>query len=302
MPILPVAPPQHVQSVRAGHFDYVTTDPQRHRVYAAHGGNASLLVVDGNTGKVLGQVKVGGAAGVAVNEATGNVYTGDGDDQAVSEVNPVTMKEVHRVSVNGPVDAIAYDAQLHRIYADEDDGTRIFVIDTRSFKQIAAIALPGHKPEYLVVDPKTHFVYQNIATDSEIAVIDPRSLKVVRTIATPEIKNNHPLQFDGAHDTLIVGGGGKLSVYSVSGKRLGTASLPRVDQCSFDQSSGQLACAGEKGISIYRIPANGAPVFLTSQTVAGRTHNVAVDPSNGRMWATFTNGKADFVQGFTYRP
>ncbi len=28
-------------------------------------------------------------AGVAVNAATGHVYTGDGDDQAISEVDPV---------------------------------------------------------------------------------------------------------------------------------------------------------------------------------------------------------------------
>lgn len=302
MPILPVAPPQHVPSAQAGGFDYVTADPQRDRVYAAHGGNASLLIVDGKTGKVLGQVKVGDMAGVAVNEATGNVYTGDGDNEAVSEVNPVTMKVVHRVSVSGHVDAIAYDPQLHRVYADEDDGTKIFVIDTRTFKQIATIPLPGHKPEYIVVDPKTHVIYQNIATNSEIAVIDPHSLKVVRTIATPEIKNNHPLQFDVAHNTLIVGGGGKLSVYSLAGKRLGTASLPRVDQCSLDQSRQLFACAGQGGISLYKIPATGAPVFLTSHAVTGRTHNVGIDDANGGMWATSATPSGDFVQGFIYKP
>ena len=302
MVILPFVPPQHVATGAKHGFDYVTVDAQRRRVYAAHGGNASLLIVNADTGKVLGQVHVGPMAGVAVNEATGHVYTGDGDDKALSEVDPVSMKEVHRVSVDGPVDAIAYDATYHRIYGDEDDGTRIFVIDTRSFKQIATIPLPGHKPEYIVIDPTSHTVYQNIATNSEIAVIDPHSMKVVRTIATPEIKNNHPLQLDYGADHLMVGGVGKLSVYSESGKHLATVPLPRrVDQCSFDQARKILACAANSSIVLYRIGANGSAVEVGMLHVGARMHTVGVDSTTGRFWAVWGSPAGDFVQGFTAR-
>jgi hypothetical protein len=302
MPILPFVPPQAVVTTGRHGFDYVTVDAQRRRVYAAHGGNKSLLIVNADTGKVLGQVHVGPMAGSAENEVTGHVYTGDGDDQAISEVDPVAMKEVHRVSVAGPVDAIAYDAQLHRIYGDEDDGTRIFVIDTRTFKQIATIPLPGHKPEYLVIDPKTHVVYQNIATSSEIAVIDPKTLKVVRTIPTPEITNNHPLQFDGANRTLIVGGGGHLSVYTLGGKRLGTTSFPRIDQCSLDQQRQQLACAGGGGIWLYSVAKNAAPKLIGMRKISRGVHTVGIDANTGRMWAVWGSPSGDFVQGFSYKP
>lgn len=303
MPIVPFVPPQAVTTTAKHGFDYVTVDPVRRRVYAAHGGNNSLLIVNADTGKVLGQVRVGPMAGVAVNAANGHVYTGDGDDKALSEVDPVSMKEIHRVSVDGPVDAIAFDPQLHRIYGDEDDGTRIFVIDTNTFKQIATIALPGHKPEYIQIDPKTHDVYQNIATDSEIAVIDPKTLKVTRTIKTPEIKNNHPLQFDQANRTLIVGGTGKLSVYSLDGKRLATTSLPpRVDQCTLDQKTQLLACAANSSIALYSVSAAGDPKLVADQKVGSRMHTVGVDESTGRMWAVWGSPKGDFVQGFTYKP
>lgn len=302
MPILPFVPPQPVATSGRHGFDYVTVDAQRRRVYAAHGGNASLLIVNADTGKVLGQVHVGPMAGVAVDEATGNVYTGDGDDNAISEVDPVAMKEVHRVSVDGHVDAIAYDPQLHRIYGDEDDGTRIFVIDTNTFKQIATIALPGHKPEYIVIDPKTHIVYQNIATDSEIAVIDPTSMKVVRTIKTPEITNNHPLQFDEANDTLVVGGGGHLSVYTLDGKLAGTASLPRIDQCSLDQQRQIAACAGGGGVWLYSIPKTGAPQQIGNVAINRGVHTVGVDEQTGRFWAVWGTPSGDFIQGFTYKP
>jgi DNA-binding beta-propeller fold protein YncE len=303
MPILPFIPPQTVPSGARHGFDYVAVDAQRRRVYAAHGGNDSLLIVNADSGKVLGQVRVGPMAGVAVNAQTGHVYTGDGDDNALSEVDPVSMKEVHRVNVAGPVDAIAYDAKLHRIYGDEDDGTRIFVIDSRTFKQIGAVNLPGHKPEYIQIDPQTHEVYQNIATDSEIAVIDPKTLKVTRTIETPDIKNNHPLQFDATNRTLIVGGTGILSVYDLNGKRVGTTSIPqRVDQCDFDQQRRLLACAANSSIALYEIPAKGSPALKALRHVGTRMHTNAFDTKTGRIWAVWGSPQGDFVQAFTYKP
>ena len=51
---------------------------------------------------------------------------------------------------------------------------------------------PGHKPEYIQVDPQTHDVYQNIATDNEIAVIDPKTLKVKRLIPDAAAKEQPP--------------------------------------------------------------------------------------------------------------
>lgn len=303
MPIVPFIPPQAVPSGARHGFDYVTVDAQRRRMYAAHGGNNSLLIVNADTGKVLGQVRVGPMAGVAVNAKTGHVYTGDGDDKALSEVDPVSMKEVHRVSVDGPVDAIAYDPQLHRIYGDEDDGTRIFVIDSRTFKQIGTVNLPGHKPEYIQIDPKTHEVYQNIATDSEIAVIDPKTLKVTRTIKTPDIKNNHPLQFNPSNRTLIAGGTGVLSVYSLDGKRLGTAALPkRVDQCDLDAKRQILTCAANSSIVLYAIPSSGSPTLKDQRKVGTRMHTNAFDTKTGRIWAVWGSPEGDFVQAFTYRP
>ncbi len=121
MPIVPLSPPVSVHTY--GSFDYVAVDARRHRVYAAHTGSHRLLIVDADSGKELGQVDVGPVHGVAVDEATGLVYTGDGTDDNVMKVDPVAKKVLAEADVAGPVDAIAYDPALHRIYADEDSGT-----------------------------------------------------------------------------------------------------------------------------------------------------------------------------------
>ena len=103
MPIVAAAPP--VAVTPPGGFDYVTIDSVNRRMYAAHG--AVLLIVDVDKGSVVGTVQLGGSAGSAPNTSTGHVYTGDGDAKALSEVDPVSLKEVQRVAVSGPV-AVSY--------------------------------------------------------------------------------------------------------------------------------------------------------------------------------------------------
>ena len=308
MPIVAVTQPQAVTP--GGGFDYVTVDAQRRRVYAAHGGGGGLLIADADSGKVLGIVKVGDMAGVAVDPATGHVFTGNGDGKSVSEVDPSTQTILRTLKVDGPVDAIAYDPDSGRIYADEDDGTRIFVIDAKTFQQIGVIALPGHKPEYIQVDPETHAVYQNVASDdpklSQIVVIDPQSLKVERSIPTPFLKSNHPLQYDLTHHALIVVGEDNiLAVYDTSGNLLHRVGYPtRVDQCSWDGSRGWLACAGGGAVTLYSYSGTADPTQLGTVTIAPGVHTTAIDPKTGTIWAVWsdrTTGAA-FIQGFGYQP
>ncbi len=258
--LTPIAPPQPVP-VFSG-FDYVTVDAQRRRVYAAHGGARALLVVDADSGKVVGQVRTGPMHGVAVDPATGHVFTGNGDADTVSEVDPVALKVLRSVNVGGTIDAIAYDPGNHHIYADEDDGTHVYVVDAASFKLVKTIVVPGHKPEYLAIDPVTHDVYQNIDDLAEIAVIDPARLDVARTIQTPELQHNHPLQYDAKLGQIIVAGGGTMSAYTPAGRKIGSIAVGRFDQCSLDPSQDVLACAGGGAIVRFQLHAGAAPAQI----------------------------------------
>jgi DNA-binding beta-propeller fold protein YncE len=303
VPIVAVTQPVPVDP--AGGFDYITVDSARGRVYAAHPGGGGLLIADADTGDQIAVVPVGPMAGVAVDAVTGHVFTGNGSARSVSEVDPDSQTILRTAIVDGPVDAIAYDPDLGRIYADEDDGTRIFVIDTKTFKQIAVVALPGHKPEFIQVDPQTHDIYQNIATDSEIAVIDPKTFKVKRLIPTPQLKNNHPLQYDAGYHVLFAAGENNvLGVYDRSGKLLHQVAYPeRVDQCSWEPTRAWLACAGG-GITLYSYDGTSDPKLLDDEKLAAGIHNTTIDPKTGTIWVVWsdrTTGGA-FIQGFTYRP
>jgi hypothetical protein len=295
-------PPQPVP-IFSG-FDYVAVDAQRRRVYAAHTGSQALLIVDADGGKVLGQVKVGPLHGVAIDPATGHVFTGDGEANSVSEVDPTTQAVVRTAAVDGAVDAVAYDPGNQHIYADEDDGTRVFVIDAKTMKSIGTVSLPGHKPEYLAVDPQSHDVYQNISDLSEFVVIDGTSLRIKKTVPTPEIKANHPLQYDPAYGHVLVGGlNGMIAVYDKSGALVGkTPVQDRVDQCSLDPASHDIACAGSGVLTMLRDNRSSAPSVLGQAAVARGAHTVGIDSTTGAAWIVWAEAAGDFVQSFKIQP
>ncbi len=302
MPLVPSLPPQPVP-IYSG-FDYVAVDAQRRRVYAAHTGSQTLLVVDAESGHVLAQVKVGPLHGVAVDLETGHVFTGDGEARTVSEIDPIAKTVVRSVDVDGSVDAVAYDPGNGHIYADEDNGTRIFVVDAKTMKTVGTVNLPGHKPEYLAVDTLTHEVYQNIADLAEYVVVDPKSFSVIKTVPTPEIQRNHPLQYDAAYGHVLVGGqNGILATYDKSGTLVGkTAIQSRVDQCSLDQASHEIACAGSGMVTVLRDNPTGAATIVARGTAPSGAHTIGIDPKNANIWIVWAEASGDFVQSLKVQP
>jgi len=304
MPIVPMTPPQPV-AIYSG-FDYVTVDAERRRVYAAHTGSQTLLIVNADSGQEIGQVQTGPSHGVAVNPETGHVYTGDGEARTVSEVDPIAQKVLATTDVAGNVDAIAYDPVEHRIYADEDDGTRMFVIDSRTMKSVGTVALPGHKPEYLAIDPQSHKIYQNIANLSEFVVIDPKRLTVVQTIKTPGIANNHPLQLDTDLRHIYVGGrhdanSGILQTYDMDGNLLGQTNYAgRFDQCDVDSRTHNLYCAGDGAITVFHDSGKQTTIVARYPTHED-TYTVAVDKKTGTFWTVWAGKVGDFIQGFVLK-
>jgi hypothetical protein len=289
-------PPHTVPIV--SRFDYVAVDRARNRVYAAHTGSETLLVVDGATGKTLGQVDVGPMHGVAVDPTDGSVYTGDGTNQTVSKVDPVGLRVVATASVPGNVDGIVYDPGLHRVYADEDGKGRVFVVDTRSMKMIATVQLPGNDPESLAIDPATHAVYQNLNDVNGVAVIDSKSLAVIKTIKTPTISHNHPLVFDAPLNELIVGGkNGVMAAYSADGTHIGDGAVqPDIDQCSVGERGDLEACAGKGVITLIALEKNASPRVVARWTTPHNVHTVGIDEGRGNVWIVYAATNGDFVQ------
>jgi DNA-binding beta-propeller fold protein YncE len=301
VPVLVALPPHTVPVI--GKFDYVTTDPARDRVYAAHTGSEALLILDARTGEVS-QVSVGPMHGVAVDPEDGSVYTGDGTDQSVAKVDPVAKKIVATVKVPGNVDGITYDPGLHRLYADEDGGPHIYVIDTTSMKLVGTITLPSSDPEAMAIDPATHVLYQNLNDSDSIAVIDPKTLQVVKVIKTPQIVHNHPLVFSPQLNELVVGGkNGVMSAYTPTGTLLGDGRVqPNIDQCSLGQSGDIEVCAGDGVITLVKLVRGGAPTVIATIDTKQDVHTAGIDEQRGRVWIVYPAQDGDFIEPLRITP
>src|SRR5580658_1950260 len=65
-----------------GSWDYVVPDPPNHRVFIAR--QNRVMVVDENTGKLLGEIMgIQGAHGTAIAESSGHGFATSGNDEAV---------------------------------------------------------------------------------------------------------------------------------------------------------------------------------------------------------------------------
>ncbi len=283
-------PPQLVPEY--GKFDYVAVDPQRERVYAAHTSSERLLVVNARTGKVLRQIAVGPIHGVAVDEITGDVFTGNGTDNTVSRVNPVTGSVIATANLPAAIDYIAYDPSYKHIYADEDSGNRLFVIDARSMKVVATIKTPDDDHEAIAIDPVSHRIFQNIPDPwNGFVVIDPKTLRITRAVHTPELHDNHPLMVDAKDSTVIAAGkNGTIAVYTMDGKRLSQTTMPSgVDQCDLDDVDQLVGCAGKGLIWVLALRANHTLQVIASRKIGGDAHTAAWDSKTQTLWTVWAD-------------
>jgi DNA-binding beta-propeller fold protein YncE len=303
VPTLVTLPPHTVPIV--SRFDYVAVDAARARVYAAHTGSQTLLIADAKTGNVLGQVDTGPMHGVAVDPADGMVYTGNGTDQTIDKIDPVAMKVVASVDVPGAIDGIVYDAQLHRLYADEDGADHVYAIDTRTMKLVGTATLPTpNDPEAMAVDPATHALYQNLNAGNAVAVIDPTTLKVTHVIKTPQLVSNHPLVFSPQLHQLVVGGkNGLLSAYTPSGEHIGDVKVqPDIDQCSLGAGGDEVACAGKGVVSIVKLAPGAAPKVIATLDTKHDVHTIGIDEAHGKAWIVYASPAGDFIEALSIAP
>src|ERR1700751_5486877 len=169
-----------------GSWDYVVPDPPNHSVFVAR--QNRVMVVDENTGKLLGEVMgIQGAHGTAIAESSGHGFATSGNDEAGVLFDLKTFQTLGRVHAAEDADAIVYDKPSNRVFTLNGDAHSSTVIDARDGAVIANVQLGG-KPEYgaSAGDGK---VYANLTDTAEVVEIDAKSAAVARRWSTSPCKN-----------------------------------------------------------------------------------------------------------------
>ncbi len=290
-----------------GFFDYMTVDVQYRRLLVAHAGNDALAIIDVDGGAVLGQVDLGegaASAGVAVDVRDGKYFVGTAADKVV-DINRKNMVRQQDIKMPGPVDAIAFDPKDDALYADEDNGSHVWVLNARTDKLIATIVLPG-VPEYVDYDPVSGRIFQNIkSAPAQVLAIDPKTNAIAASWPTAPAERAHGLAIDGASGRVFsAGGNGKLDVMDAkTGAIVATVDVaPRLDQIAFDPGNKRLYCPAATGVmDVIQETDTGATLIGTIAIPRG-THTVAVDPQTHAVWISYGAPDNDYVQKLTASP
>jgi YVTN family beta-propeller protein len=163
-----------------GGTDYLSADGMG-RVFISR--STHVMVVDGATGKVLGDIlDTPGVHGIAFVPKSNHGFTTNGRDSTSSMFDLKSLAVIKKVhaGING-LDGIMYDEQTDKILTinHSKPGSAV-VIDAKTGDVVGKVTLTGDAPEGGASDGKGR-IYINLEDKNAIDVIDTKTWKVIAT-------------------------------------------------------------------------------------------------------------------------
>jgi DNA-binding beta-propeller fold protein YncE len=164
-----------------GGWDYVTADPDNHRLFVPR--STHTMILDADSGKTLGDVPGQRIAhGVAIVPRLNRGFITDGGESgAVIVFDLKSYSVLGRLAAVPDADGIIYDPGTDQILISAGDSNSLLTfkpdIDPQNGKIDAPIPLEG-APEFLAADGQGK-AYVNLEDKSAVAVVDLHTRKVV---------------------------------------------------------------------------------------------------------------------------
>jgi YVTN family beta-propeller protein len=134
-------------------------------------GAGRLLIVDGDTNKVLSTLRVGCKAHVAVNERTNRVYVTSRHSGTLSVIDGRTKEVIATLDVGPDPYGLAVNEEANRIYVANHDGNSVWVIDGHSNEVLYTIDVEA-SPVFVAVNEATGRVYVTNSGDDTVSVLE----------------------------------------------------------------------------------------------------------------------------------
>jgi DNA-binding beta-propeller fold protein YncE len=164
-----------------GGWDYLTVDPQTHRLYVPR--STHTMVIDAESGKTIADIPgQKNAHGVAIASEAGRGFISDGGgDGAIVMFDLKTYAVLGSIAAQPDADGIIFEPASGHVLVVSGRGKVLMSfqpdIDPKSGNIGEPIDLGG-EPEFLAADGAGK-VYVNLMTTNEVAVVDARARKVV---------------------------------------------------------------------------------------------------------------------------
>jgi DNA-binding beta-propeller fold protein YncE len=249
-----------------------------------------MMVVEGSTGKVLGDIlNTPGVHGAGIATKAGHGFTTNGMDSTVTMFDLKTLAVLKQIKVEqGGLDGIMYDEPDDKIILTNHSrpiGT-LTAIDPKSGDIVGTAELEDTSPEGAAADGKGH-IFVNNEIKNTIQVIDVKTWKATASWPLAPCDGPTGIAYDKATNR-IFSGCNKTSVVvdATSGKVVATiANGNRVDALGWDPAKkliyipngaeGNVTVAHQDGADKYSVIATVETVpGAKTITVDSNTHNV----------------------------
>ena len=272
-----------------GAHDYINAEPGTGRVFVSRG--THVMVVDGATGKVLGDIpdtpRVHGT-GIAAREGHG--FTTNGGDSTVTMFDLKTLAVIRKIPVKvGGLDGIMYDDASRQIILTNHSrpGTAVS-LDAKSGDITGTAELEDNAPEGAASDGKGR-LYVNNEGKNTIQVLDTRTMKVLASWPIAPCDGPTGMALD-RKTMRIFSGCGKKSVVvdATNGKIVATIDNgDGVDALGWDGGEKLIYIPAGRSGNVTVVRQDGPDKYTTIATVPTMmgAKTITVDPVTHRAYA-----------------
>jgi len=277
----------------ATRFDYQSFDPSAGRLYIAHLGDGSMVVVDANKETVVGEVKnLPRVHGVLAVPELHRIYASATGTNELAIIDDQTLQIVTRTAAGDYPDGVAYASKANKIYVSDLHGKTDTVIAAKTNQRVTTIPLGGGagNTQY---DSVSEHIFVTVHGQNDLAEIDPTKDQVIGRYPLPGCSESHGLLIDSDHRLAFVAceGNAKLAVFDLETKKMtGIQSVGAdPDVLAFDKGLARLYVSAESGI-ISIFDEHGRSVEKVGEGFfAPNAHSVAVDSKTHRVYFPLQN-------------
>ena len=243
-----------------GDFDHFAVDLKGKRLFLTAEDHKTVEVFD-LEGKRIHSIVGFGQPHAAVVRDDGNIIVTDGDGFGrVALVDGKTYKILSTIKLPPGVDGAVFNPVNQYFYVEsgsDDKGAKthvINIIDTKAFKLVGGITLPGNHSEAMAVDRAGKKLYVNMTGADEVGVVDLATGKLVAHWPVPDAETANALVLDEPNHRLFIATRkpAKFFVYDIdTGKVVTTLPTAEMhDDMWFDTAHKRIFVTGTETTSI----------------------------------------------------
>lgn len=289
----------------SGDFDHFALDLNGKRLFLTAEDHKTVDVFD-LEGKHIHSITGFGQPHAALFLPESNkliVTDGDDDFGRVELVSGENYKILSTIKLPNGVDSAVFDptSQYYYVASGGEESAKthmLSIIDTKTFKQVGNITLPGNESEAMAVDKEGKEMYVSLRATNEVGVVDLAKRRVVARWPIPEATTANSLVLDEVNHRVFVATRKppKLFVFDTGTGKVVTSlpCAPLHDDMWFDAARKRIYVTGSETTSVFEQKDADHYTHLADVPTGFRAKTSILVPELNRLYiAVSGKGKPD---------